>query len=136
MSIAKSLFLSLVIILTSTSVASAHGGNRGYGGHWGGHHGHWGGNHGFYRRPNFGFYFGPSIGSPFYYPYYPYQQPYYSPVIISPPSSPPVYIEREPTNETREPEIAYWYFCQNPEGYYPSIKNCPLGWIKVPPRPN
>jgi hypothetical protein len=26
---------------------------------------------------------------------------------------------------------AYWYYCPNPQGYYPYIKNCPNGWMKV-----
>ena len=25
----------------------------------------------------------------------------------------------------------YWYYCPNPQGYYPYIKNCPNGWMKV-----
>ena len=62
---------------------------------------------------------------PAYYPYrYPYYYPYYPepPVVIQ--QQPPVYIQ---------PEEQYWYFCQNPEGYYPYIKTCPGGWLKVVP---
>jgi hypothetical protein len=27
----------------------------------------------------------------------------------------------------------YWYYCQNPQGYYPYIKSCPGGWMTVIP---
>ena len=33
-----------------------------------------------------------------------------------------------------EPEQSYWYFCQDPEGYYPYVKQCPKGWQKVVPK--
>jgi hypothetical protein len=39
----------------------------------------------------------------------------------------PVYVEPEQTY--------YWYYCSNPEGYYPYIKSCPGGWAKVVPTP-
>jgi hypothetical protein len=26
---------------------------------------------------------------------------------------------------------SYWYYCQNPQGYYPYVKSCPAGWMKV-----
>jgi hypothetical protein len=31
-----------------------------------------------------------------------------------------------------EPE-GYWYYCRSPEGYYPYVKKCPGGWMKVVP---
>jgi len=27
----------------------------------------------------------------------------------------------------------YWYYCRKPEGYYPYVKKCPDGWMKVVP---
>ncbi len=64
------------------------------------------------------------------YPYYPYY-PYYAP--------PPVVIERQPDTyiQQNQPadEPSYWYFCKNPEGYYPYVKKCPEGWLKVVPTP-
>ena len=27
----------------------------------------------------------------------------------------------------------YWYYCPNPQGYYPYVKSCPGGWMKVVP---
>jgi hypothetical protein len=28
----------------------------------------------------------------------------------------------------------YWYYCQNPKGYYPYVKECSNGWMKVVPK--
>ena len=44
---------------------------------------------------------------------------------------PQVYIEPAPQQE----EQNYWYFCKKPEGYYPYVKKCPEGWLKVIPSP-
>ncbi len=30
----------------------------------------------------------------------------------------------------------YWYYCENPKGYYPYISSCPSGWTKVVPNAN
>lgn len=64
-----------------------------------------------------------------------------------------VIIEREPriyiqpetqVSETQVPgtvapesvaEQYYWYYCRNPKGYYPYIKHCQDGWMKVIPSP-
>jgi len=82
-------------------------------------------------------YWGPWYGpSPFYYPpYYSpyYYPPYYSPVVIERPA-PPVYIEQSPPAETK-PQTDFWFYCQSSGGYYPDVKECPGGWLKVPPRP-
>jgi hypothetical protein len=32
-------------------------------------------------------------------------------------------------------EEDYWYYCRKPEGYYPYVKKCPGGWMKVVPPP-
>jgi hypothetical protein len=40
-----------------------------------------------------------------------------------------VYIQQEPTPQPP----AFWYYCQNPPGYYPYIKECPGGWLTVVP---
>jgi len=49
------------------------------------------------------------------------------PVIVQPP--PPVYTQQPPSDPN------YWYYCENPRGYYPYIKECPGGWMKVVPQP-
>jgi hypothetical protein len=39
---------------------------------------------------------------------------------------PPVYVQPEE-------EPYYWYYCQDPQGYYPYVRSCPGGWMKVVP---
>lgn len=31
------------------------------------------------------------------------------------------------------PPQNYWYYCQDPEGYYPQVQSCPEGWMRVVP---
>jgi len=77
-----------------------------------------------------GVWIGPGLGpwwwGPPYYPYYPYDpQP---PLVIQ--QQPPAYVEPTPQPEGQY----YWYFCQDPQGYYPYVKKCPGGWLKVIPQ--
>ena len=60
-------------------------------------------------------------------PYYPY---YYS--------EPPVVIQQQaPIYEQQTPQVEeqpyYWYFCPQSKAYYPYVKQCPGGWMKVVP---
>lgn len=59
------------------------------------------------------------------YPYYPY--PYYAapPVVVQ--QSPPVY-QQQPA-----PQPSYWYYCPNPQGYYPYVRQCASAWMTVVP---
>lgn len=89
----------------------------------GGHHRHGG-------HVGVGVFVGGPVWNPWWGPVYPYY-PYYAPA--------PVVIERQPDtyiqlNQATE-EQNYWYFCRNPEGYYPYVKKCPQGWLKVVPSP-
>ena len=92
-----------------------HPGWRGSHGGWRGHHGLWG--------PRF-FWGGSIVVGP---PWYPYD--YYP--------APPAVIQQEPQTyvQPQLPQENYWYYCQNPQGYYPYLSNCPGGWIKVVPQP-
>jgi hypothetical protein len=119
--LALALTVSAACILLS-STAWPHG----RGGGWAGHHHH---------GARFGFY----VGSPFFFdPFYSwrfgYPYPYYPPTIITVPSQPPVYIEQTPA-PTRQYPAGYWYYCDNPQGYYPYVKHCPSGWQPVEPTP-
>ena len=93
-------------------------------------------------------FYGPRVGVyvgagpwPLYYPgpgYYPY--PNY-PVIVTAPA-PTVYVEQDPSSASGAPAYRQptapssdWYYCHNPEGYYPYVKNCPAGWQRVPSQP-
>jgi hypothetical protein len=78
---------------------------------------------------------GPSFGfgyDPFYYPFYPayrYPYPYYAPPTVVVPQEPQEYIMRD----DQEDETGYWYYCKDANGYYPYVKRCPGGWMKVVP---
>lgn len=132
----------VIVLLGSITIPSvwARGGGYGgghYGGGWGGHYsgGHYGGGWGYrhgdhYGHPSFGLYFNAPL-----YPYLPYQYPYYyPPAVITVPVTPPVYIQQSPPALQQYPN-GYWYYCNNPEGYYPYIKECPTAWQKVNPIP-
>jgi hypothetical protein len=56
------------------------------------------------------------------YPYYAYPLP-----VVVQPAPPPVYIEQAPQQ--------VWYFCDNPQGYYPDVQQCPGGWREIVPQP-
>lgn len=102
--------------------------------------------HGRIDRFNFGIH----LGYPGYYGYYGYSyydpffySPFYSyPPVIVPtppivvPTTPPVYIQQQEESTTVQTETHYWYYCQDPEGYYPYVKQCPGGWLRVAPQPH
>jgi len=59
------------------------------------------------------------------------------PVVVSPPE-PVTYIERAPEVEQaaqQAPAAGYWYWCGEPQGWYPQVPECPPGWQPVAPRP-
>ena len=112
----------LVLLLVTSAVP-------GYAGHGGGH----GGPHFGHGRHHFGHgghgFFGPRLGvgiGAYWGPYWdPYWAPYAAPpVVVTPP--PQVYIPPAPPT---------WYYCDNPQGYYPSVPQCPSGWRPVTPTP-
>jgi hypothetical protein len=71
---------------------------------------------------------GPVWGPGWWGPAYPYPYPYYA--------APPVVVQQQPeVYVAPEQAPSYWYFCQNPQGYYPYVKQCPGGWKKVVPSP-
>lgn len=120
----SSLFLSALILLISTLHSPASEAR--------GHH-HGGG--------NFGFYFGAPIYPHSYYryndPFYRYDPYYYSypqQTIITVPQTPPTYIQQSPPVTTQN-QPGYWYYCDNPEGYYPYVKECLNTWQPVEPTP-
>lgn len=88
-----------------------------------------------YSHPRFSFYLGLPLYPRPYYPYYPYYYPYYPPEIVTVPVDPPVYIERGVPKSTQQLPAGFWYYCRDPEGYYPYIKECPSGWQQVDPIP-
>ena len=60
---------------------------------------------------------------------------YYSPPVVIE-QAPSVYIQQSPQQAPMSAqEPTYWYYCQEPQGYYPYVKQCPQGWMKVVPTP-
>ena len=110
------LLFAMVLILSSPMSGYA----RGFGGHRSrGHivvHGGYG--WGWFPWVVGGAMVGATLGAPYRYP---------PPVVVQAP--PPVYIQPEQ-------QTYYWYYCQDPQGYYPYIQSCPNGWMKVVPDMN
>ena len=126
-------FLSLGC--SSGALSAARSGGHAGGGHFssGSHFGggwHGGGWHGSVRF-GFGPWWGYPYGYPYYYPYYGY--PYSYPSYVYPYSAYPPLDNQLPVPS--EPQQSYWYYCQDPQGYYPYVGNCPGGWQQVVPTP-
>jgi len=117
-----------------------HFGNGGHGGGWGhggGDHDGGGGGHGG-GGIGFGFY-GLGYGPGYYGGYGPYYGGYggyygYPPTVVTVPTSPPVYIQQAPP-VAQQYHPGFWYYCSNPQGYYPYVKACLNRWQQVPPTP-
>ncbi|MBV8665270.1 MAG: YXWGXW repeat-containing protein [Burkholderiaceae bacterium] len=75
--------------------------------------------------------------------FYPaYWEPLPAPVVIAPTpivvqQAAPVYIEQpQPAADLpAQFDPNFWYYCHNPAGYYPYVKECGGGWQKVTPVP-
>jgi len=108
-----------------------------------GHHFESGGRGDFHRgfhdhdRGRFGFglgfgywdpWWGWDWGYPYYYPYY--YPPY--PAYYPPPAGP---APQEPVEATGAPPQQFWYYCDDPQGYYPYVTNCSGAWRQVVPPP-
>lgn len=110
--------MMLLSCLGYSGLLAAHGRGGGFGVHHGGFHGHSG--------------FGVYLGAPLWgYPYYAYPPP----PVVTVPVAPPVYIQQAPPASPQYPS-GYWYYCHNPQGYYPYVSECPTGWQPVSPTPN
>jgi hypothetical protein len=97
-------------------------------------HGHYGRGYG----PSVRFYIGPPLWGPYYWgpPPIAVAPPYgyYPPVVVAP-AAPPVYVERDPESApSAEPPAQWWYWCTNPQGYYPNVKECSVPWQRVTPQ--
>ena len=110
-------FLAVAVLLAGSVVPSYADGRHGGGWHRG-----W---HGGWRAPVV--FVGPRffVGSAFYPGPYAYAPPVVVPPVVVAAPAPPVY--------TQSPQ--YWYYCQNPAGYYPSVPQCPTQWLQVAPQP-
>ena len=79
--------------------------------------------------------FGFNVGIPLYGPPAYGPNPYWGPPPYYYPAPPVVVVPQQPQTyvQRNQQESSYWYYCQNPQGYYPYIKSCPGGWMKVVP---
>ncbi|WP_157679133.1 hypothetical protein [Methylovulum psychrotolerans] len=50
--------------------------------------------------------------------------------MITVPPTPPVYIQQQAAPDYPS---GSWYYCDDPQGYYPTVRECPDGWQRVPP---
>ena len=125
--------LGLLVALLMMSAVPGYAGRGGHGGGHGGHGGRHGGHgigHGGHRFGHGGpGFIGPRLGVsiwPYWDPYWaPYWAPYDTPPVVVAPS-PRVYVQPAPPT---------WYYCENPQGYYPYVQQCPGGWRPVAPTP-
>ncbi len=89
------------------------------GGYW--HHGRHLGRSGWWWVVGNSWYFYPR-------PVYPYPDPYQPPVVVAP-VTPVVPVAPAP------PPSQFWYYCDNPPGYYPYVAQCATPWRPVPAEP-
>lgn len=125
------LLVAALVAAFASPAALADRGHRGHAGYYG---------HGYYGRGYPGVGFGIYLGGPAWWgPRYYYPPPYYyypPPAVVAVPATPPVYIERGDAQPAPEQEATnWWYYCANPSGYYPYVKQCPGGWQRVSPQP-
>lgn len=138
-------FKQLIVTAAVMTAALASGSAPAYGGaYYGGHHG-----------SRVGVYFGVPVlgfGSPYYgypgyygFPGYGYGYGYggyggygvYAPrtVIVTAPAAPTVYVEQGTAAFSGPASDGNWYYCHNPDGYYPYVKQCAENWQRVPAQP-
>ncbi|HEX6841855.1 MAG TPA: hypothetical protein VF113_10000 [Stellaceae bacterium] len=65
------------------------------------------------------------IGIPLFPPFYAPPPVFYAP--------PPVVVAPSPVVVVQPPQ-QFWYYCDNPAGYYPYVPNCPTPWRPVMPQ--
>ncbi len=137
--------IAVLALLASALAVSPAMADRG--GHWEGHHeghgGGWGWGWGL-----LGLSLGLALATPSYAVpapayYYPPAQPVIvqTPVYVEPAA--PVYAEPvmppppayAAPRASAQAENNWWYFCQESGAYYPYVKNCPGGWLRVAPTP-
>jgi hypothetical protein len=105
----KKIFFTLIAALFMLMFNSPE--SHAFHGRHGGHRGHFG----------MSVWVGPGLWWP-YYPHYSYYPP------------PPVIVQEQPEPYIQErEEDRYWYYCPDSRGYYPYVRKCPNGWMKVVP---
>jgi hypothetical protein len=87
-----------------------------------------------------GVFFGPSIGFGVYSPLWVPPPVYYAPPrvvvqqgYVAPPAS---YAPPAAGYSPQADDGSYWYYCSNPQGYYPYVRQCTGQWETVPATPD
>ncbi|PKB24201.1 hypothetical protein [Janthinobacterium sp. 64] len=121
----KRRWLMLAAALALAGSAWAAPGGHGFHGH---HHGHGHGH--LHGRSHVGVWLGSGWGyGPGWYGDPWYGHPYGRTVVVTPlPVAPPVYVEQGAV-----PTAPMWYYCRQPQGYYPYVTSCTLPWRAVAP---
>jgi hypothetical protein len=109
-----------------------------HGGSWGWHGGWHGGTSvviGF-GAPVFGW----GWGAPVFWPRPWAPVAFGAPIVVAPPvvvQSPPIVIQSAPAPvfaQQQQTQSSYWYYCPNPQGYYPYVQQCSSSWMQVVPQ--
>lgn len=87
------------------------------------------------HRHFFGSTLGVFVAGPLFWPGYFYPPPYYYPPVVTAPYAPTEYIEQGVAPAAPSESQAMWYYCAEPESYYPYVQQCPGGWQIVSPPP-
>ena len=91
-----------------------------------------------------GMYFGPRFGFGVYAPLWTPPPVYYAPPpvvvrqgYVQPPANyAPNYGPNYAPNSAPSEDYGYWYYCANPQGYYPYVRQCSGQWQTVPAMPD
>jgi hypothetical protein len=75
---------------------------------------------------------GVGIGVPFYGYGYGYPPYYYGPPVVAYAPPPVVYAPPPAPTSYIAPANQPYYYCDNPQGYYPSVQSCSTPWREVP----
>ena len=51
------------------------------------------------------------------------------PPVVSVDQFPPVWVQQDVASQQQ----SFWYFCEGAQAYYPYVRECPGGWMKVVP---
>ena len=139
--LALGLVAAMAIVLGAPQASQAGGWHGGWGWHGGGWHG--GGWHGGTSVViGFGAPVGFGWGAPFWgWPApvavgVPVGVPVAVPVPVAVQSQPQVFVQQAPPPQQQQQSDAsgYWYYCQDPQGYFPYVRQCPGGWMQVVPQ--
>lgn len=115
-------------------------GHPGYGRYYRPYYGGW---YGGYWGPRIGVYWGPGYwgGWPYAPAYgaYAWGYPYGfgSTTVVIGSTTPQTFVQQEaapPATKSPPAPTGYWYYCRQPAGYFPYVKDCSQDWLKVVPQ--